>query len=322
MGNQWSMMFPPKPEFTEKSLADLEGKVYIVTGSSSGVGKELAQILFSRNAKVYVAVRSEDKAKAAIQSIESAFPESKGELVYLHLDLDDLSGIKASAQEFLGKEKRLDVLFNNAGVMKPPEGSKTKQGYELQIGTNCVAPHLFTKVLLPLMIETAKTSPAGSVRIVDVASSAVDMSPQGGVNMNNLDYKVNQGPWHKYAVSKAGNVYHSKEIARRYGKDGIVSVSLNPGNLKSELQRHLSGLEALLVKLILYPPINGAYTELFAGLSPDVTVEKNGAWIGPWGRFVPLRQDIEKGALPESEGGTSIAQKFWDWCEEQVKQYE
>ncbi|KAH8820116.1 hypothetical protein F5884DRAFT_839877 [Xylogone sp. PMI_703] len=323
MGNQLSLMFPPAPKFTEKELPDLEGKICIVTGASSGVGEALAQILFSHNAKVYVAARSEDKAKTAIQKIKSAYPESKGNLIFLRLNLDDLSGIKASAQEFLGKEQRLDVLFNNAGVMVPPDGSKTKQGYELQLGTNCLAPHLFTKLLLPLMIETAKTSPAGSVRIVDVSSSAAEgLSPRGGVDMANLDYKVNKGAWHKYGVSKAGNVYHSMEIARRYGQDGIISTPLNPGNLRTDLQRHVPSWQLMIFKFILHPPIKGAYTELFAGLSPDVTLEKNGAWISPWGRFTPLRPDLVKGALPESEGGTGIAQKWWDWCEEQVKQYE
>ena len=66
--------------------------------------------------------------------MKTNFPDSKGELVFLHLDLDDLSTIKKSAEEFLSKEQKLDVLWNNAGVMVPPQGSKTKQGYEMQLG--------------------------------------------------------------------------------------------------------------------------------------------------------------------------------------------
>jgi retinol dehydrogenase 12 len=141
-------------------------QVFIVTGSSSGVGKELAQILYSHNAKVYIAARSSEKSSVTIESIGTAFPESKGELVFLHLDLDDLTAIKKSADDFLSKEKRLDVLWNNAGVMFPPQGSKTKQGYELQLGTNNVAPFLFTKLLTPILIKTAKASSPGDVRVV------------------------------------------------------------------------------------------------------------------------------------------------------------
>jgi NAD(P)-dependent dehydrogenase (short-subunit alcohol dehydrogenase family) len=146
-------------------------------------------------------------------------------LVFLHLDLDDLTTIKKSAEEFLSKEKKLDVLWNNAGVMIPPQGSKTKQGYELQLGTNNLAPFLFTKLLTPILASTAKTSPPGAVRVVWVSSSAAEgISPANGVDMNNLDYKNDKGTWHKYGVSKAGNVFHSKEFAKRHEGDGIISV--------------------------------------------------------------------------------------------------
>ncbi len=196
-----------------------------MTGSSSGVGKELAQILYSQNAKVYIAARSSEKSFHAIESIKTSFPSSKGGLEYLHLDLDDLSTIKASAEEFLSKEKKLDVLWNNAGVMVPPQGSKTKQGYEAQLGTNNLAPFLFTKLLTPLLVASAKVNAPGSTRVVWVSSSAAEgLSPKGGVELDNLDYKVDKTPWHKYGVSKAGNLFHAKEYAKQYGVDGVISV--------------------------------------------------------------------------------------------------
>jgi len=323
MGHTYSLLSPPKAKFTEKELSDQTGKVFIVTGGTSGVGKALVQILYSHNAKVYLTGRSEQKATDAIKSIKSSVPDATGELVYLHLDLDDLTTIKKSAEEFLSKEKKLDVLWNNAGVMVPPDGSKTKQGYEMQLGTNNVAPFLFTKLLTPLLVETAKTASPGSVRVVWVASSAAEAtSPKGGVDMNNLDYKQNKQGWTKYGVSKAGNVLHGKEYAKLHKDDGIVSVSLNPGNLKTDLQRHMSGLMSYVLDFILFPPIQGAYTELFAGLSPDVKMEQTGAWIQPWGRLgVPLRKDLVAASKTEAEGGTGIAAKFWEWSEEQVKPY-
>ena len=163
------------------------------------------------------------------------FPKSNGELVYLHLDLDDLSTIKKSAEEFLSKENKLDVLWNNAGVMVPPQGSKTKQGYELQLGTNNVAPFLFTKLLTPTLVKTAKSSPPGSVRVVWVSSSAAEMfSPPGGVDLENLDYKVDKGAWPKYGVSKAGNLLHSKEFAKRFPQ--IVSVVCFPFPQRQTIQ--------------------------------------------------------------------------------------
>lgn len=202
-----------------------ELQVFIVTGANAGVGKELTQILYSKNAKVYLAARSAEKVAAAITTIKAAFPDSKGELVYLHLDLNDLTTIKASAEEFLAKESKLDVLWNNAGVMIPPQGSETKQGYELQLGTNCVAPFLFTKLLTPLLVKTAKEAPKASVRVVWVSSSAaLVLSPNGGVDMGNIDYKSGKMAQQKYGVSKAGNYLHGAEFARRFGGEGIVSV--------------------------------------------------------------------------------------------------
>jgi retinol dehydrogenase-12 len=197
----------------------------MVTGATSGVGRELTKILYSHDAKVYLAVRSPEKAFSTIQSLKTAYPKSKGEMVFLKLDLDDLRTIKASVEEFLSKEERLDVLWNNAGVMVPPQGSQTKQNYELQLGTNNVAPFLFTKLLAPILSKTAKESPVGSVRVVWVASSAAArFSPEGGVNMSNLDYKKDESAWHKYGVSKAGNILHATEFAKRYKSDGIISI--------------------------------------------------------------------------------------------------
>jgi retinol dehydrogenase-12 len=169
-------------------FSQLVAQVFIVTGLSSGVGKELAQILYAHDAKVYVAARSKERAGQVVGEIRASFLASKGELIYLHLDLEDSSAIKASAEEFLGKEDRLDVLWNNAAVMNTPVRSK---GYiQLQLGTSNIAPFLFTKLLTPILVETAKTAPKGSVRVVWMSSSAAEMiAPVGGVDVNNLDYK-------------------------------------------------------------------------------------------------------------------------------------
>lgn len=204
-------------------------QVYLVTGANTGIGKEVARILYSKNATVWIAARNDEKGANAIASIKEAHPLSNGRLEYMHLDLSDLSTIKASAEAFLTKEQRLDVLFNNAGVMFPPHGSKTAQGHELQLGTNCLGPFLFTQFLTPTLVKTAKTAPKGSVRVVWVSSSAAEhLNPHGGVDMDNLDYKRDRLYAYKYGISKAGNYYHATEYARRHHDDGIVSVVSTP----------------------------------------------------------------------------------------------
>lgn len=315
------------------------------------MGKELAQILYSKNATVYCAARSDEKALKAISSIKAAIPDSHGALIFLSLDLADLSTIKASVNEFLSKEKKLHVLFNNAGVMNPPQGSKTAQGYDLQLGVNNLGTFLFTKLLTPTLLQTAKVEddPA-CVRVVWVASSAAEtpLVPVGGVDLSNLDYHIEKNPFYKYVVSKAGNYLQGVEFARRHKADGVVSVPLNPGNLDSDLWRWMPAWAAAIFRRIfLSPSLFGAYTELFAGLSPEITMDKSGEWgeyllcpclnnlailillmltgdllpVVPWGRLMPIRKHMLDASKPVSEGGTGQAEKFWEWNEGEVKPY-
>jgi len=273
-------MFPSKPTFTEKDLPDLKGKVYMVTGSSAGIGKELARILYAKNAKVWVAARSESKATKAIEEIKASAPSSAGELVFLPLDLADLTTIKPSVERFLAAESTLHVLFNNAGVMMPNDtAGMTAQGYELHLGVNNVGTFLLTALLTPLLVATAKKSPANTVRVVWVSSSGAEMFAEEGVAISEetlRDFATVKA--NRYGLSKAGNWLHAVEFAKRHRADGIVSIPLNPGNLRSELFRDSGVGLKFLARTVGYPVVNGAYTELFAGLSPDVTLDNSGEW--------------------------------------------
>ncbi|KAF4973340.1 hypothetical protein FSARC_318 [Fusarium sarcochroum] len=320
--NHYDEARPPAPTFTEKDLHDLSGKVYVITGSNTGIGKELATILYSKNAKVYIAARNESKALAAIESIRQEHPSSNGSLPFLHLELDDLPQVSKAARKLLSQESRIDVLFNNAGVMNVPPGSVTKQGYELTMGTNNLGHYLFTELVTPRLVETAKIAPKDSVRVIWLGSIWTYAAPKDGMDFGNLDYKQkDESKFYKYHVSKAGAYYEAADYAFKHKKDGIISVALNPGNLKTDLQRHNSAMARRIKGTLSHSPIYGAYTELFAGLSPDVTMEKTGGWIVPWGRFGVPREDLERGARPTSEGGTGMAQKWTAWLEEQVKPY-
>ena len=143
MPSTFSQAFPPAPTFTEKNVGSLNGKVrtrfrsmkarietttqvFIVSGSTSGVGYELSKLLHGQGGDVYIAARSSKKVNRAIEDIASSAPASKGRLSPLLLDLSDLSTIKKAVDDFLRKENRLDVLVHNAGLMTPPAGSKSK----------------------------------------------------------------------------------------------------------------------------------------------------------------------------------------------------
>ncbi|KAH6603969.1 short-chain dehydrogenase [Trichoderma cornu-damae] len=313
--------FPGAPTFTDKNVPDLEGKTIIVTGSNTGLGKEIAQILYSKNAKVYMMARSEDKTNKAIESIKSTVTKSTGELIYLKLDLSDIPSAKASAEEFLRREQKLHLLFNNAGVGYPEKGSKSQQGYELQLGVNCLGTFAFTKALTPALVSTAKTAPANSVRVIWVSSSAAEAIPAKNY-VDNLSKLDKMGLFEQYCVSKLGNYWHATEFAARYKADGVISIPLNPGNLDSDFWRTQGALvTCVLRKTLLHPPVYGAYTNLFAAFSPQVTIERSGNFVAPWGKFWNVSKEMIDGSKPKSQGGTGIANNFWEWTEAQIKPY-
>lgn len=129
MPSLFSAIFPPAPTFTDKDLPSLAGKVFIVTGAASGLGFELAKIIYLAGGTVYIAARSVSRCDDAIEKIkvQTRGRKSEGKLKTMVIDLADLGTIKGAADEFLRQETRLDVLVNNAGVMIPPAGSKGKQ---------------------------------------------------------------------------------------------------------------------------------------------------------------------------------------------------
>ncbi|KAJ5677543.1 short-chain dehydrogenase [Penicillium maclennaniae] len=317
----WTQSFCiPSPPLTEKNLPDQKGRVHIVTGGYAGVGKELSAILYEKGATVYIAGRNEQKAEDAMRQIEEEYPSASGHLRFLLLDLNDLTSIKASAETFMAQESRLDVLVNNAGVMFPPEGSKTTQGHDLQFGTNMLGPFLFTKLLMPILVETAKTAVPGSVRVLWASSLGIQvLSPNGGGMV--LDEsgapKVLDNQETNYGQTKVGNVFLAVKLQELYGSQGVRSVSFNPGNLKTELQRHSTGLMMKLADLMLHPAKFGAYTELYSGWSEEVGADKSITYVMPWGRDGThiVRSDIQKAI----ENG--LADKVWNWCESETKSY-
>lgn len=237
-------------------------------------------MLYSKDAKVYIAARSEERAQKAIEDIKSLKPESRGALYFLRLDLSDLTTIKSAVNSFLKRETKLHVLFNNAGIQSP-NPTKTVHGHETHLGVNCVGTFLFTKLLTPILTTTAKSEPQSSVRVIWVSSSGAEIAGEKsvGLHMDNLDYHIEKPPLYKYAISKVGNYLHGVEFAKRCKADGVISIPMNPGNLASDLYREqTSFIFRLMTRYMMYPPVNGAYTELYAGLSPDISIENSGSW--------------------------------------------
>ncbi|KAI0465630.1 short-chain dehydrogenase [Xylaria cf. heliscus] len=326
MGAQWSQFFPPNPGFTEVDIPPLDDKVFLITGGASGIGYELAKILYQKNGRVYIAGRSESKAQKAITEIQRTLPASNpgGRLEFLHLELDDLSSIKATVEAFRKKEQKLHVLWNNAGVSRPPVGTVSKQGIELQLATNCLGPFLLTQLLLPCLEAAGSSNPTDDpARIIWASSQAIELSaPKGGLIMSEVRSPPSDAT-RLYVNSKTGNLFLATEFARRYGSSqGILSVALNPGAASTNLFRHTPSVKYLAWPL-LHKPEMAALTEAYAGLSKHVSMETNGCYIIPWGRIsTSLRNDLlEATKLPE-EGGSGRASEFWSFCEEMTADYQ
>ncbi|KAJ7654397.1 hypothetical protein DFH06DRAFT_1202270 [Mycena polygramma] len=308
-----SQSFPPKTKFSTNDVPDLAGKVCIVTGGNTGVGKETIRVLLNKNSKVYMAARSQSKAEAAIKELKE---QTGKDALFLKLDLGDLKTIKVSAAEFLSKEPELHVLFNNGGVMMPPVEDRTADGYDLQFGTNVLGPFFFTKLLLPALLAGAKSSSDGKARVVNTSS--------GMHLMNSLDFKIilddkkrkKAGAQSLYALSKFALVAYSAELARRYADQNLVVTSLHPGVIKTDLHRHMTGALGSVINImertVLHDVSYGALTQLYAGTTVE-GAQLNGKYLIPWARIGKPHPDSQN---PE------LGKELWDWMEEQLKAVE
>ncbi|KAG8901966.1 hypothetical protein FRB99_004984 [Tulasnella sp. 403] len=222
--------FPPKPTFMpERDIPDLSGKVIIVTGGNTGIGKETIKQLLLKNAKVYMASRTKSRAEAAIAELQEKTGRTA---LFLELDLGDLDAIRRAAEEFKSKEKALHILFNSAGVMTPPIDQLTNDGYDLQFGTNVLGHAHFTLLLIPELLAGAKSSADGKARVVNTSSNGAYLHPKIlWDTLTDTTERKNLGSRYLYFQSKFGNAVFSNELARRYGKQGIISNALNPGNV-------------------------------------------------------------------------------------------
>ncbi|KIJ40138.1 hypothetical protein M422DRAFT_230313 [Sphaerobolus stellatus SS14] len=317
--SQPSQFLPPASTFApERDIPDLKGKVVIVTGGNSGVGYETVKQLLLKDAKVYLAGRNPQKCKAAVKRLKE---ETKGkEPVFLRLDLADLKSVRKAAEEFMSKEERLDVLFNNAGVMMPRNEMLTAQGYDIQFGTNVLGHYFFTILLMPALEKSTKHYGV-KARIVNTSSIANHAAPgPTGINWRTLKGgeerdKVLNSTWLPfkselmlYGASKIGSIFLSNILVRYYG-DIVASCSLNPGGIRTELYQHLSYLNRLSVTLFLYPPTLGALTQLWAGTTATLD-EMNGNYFQPWAR--PGTPD-PRAANEQTQDELKV------WLEEQVK---
>jgi len=284
-----------KANWTTDDILNVKGKVAVVTGGNSGLGKETARVLAQKGVKVILAVRSTDRGEDAAIEIRKEFPKSYVEV--MKLDLSSLASVKSFAKEFLGRYEHLDFLINNAGVMVPPY-TKTEDGFELQFGTNHLAHFALTGLLLPLLESTEDS------RIVTISSVA---HLTGDVNFHDLAWEQRKYDAPKaYADSKIANLYFTYELARKLNKSSIKVLAAHPGWTSTNLQKNWR-LFRLLNPFFAQKPEMGALPTLRAVTDPDA---QSGDYFGPSG-WQEVRGYPKKVASNKRSNDKEIAENLW-----------
>ena len=247
--------------WTTARMPDLTGKTVVITGGNSGIGLEAARVFAARGARVVLAVRNEQKGHAAAATIA-------GSTEVRRLDLADLATVRTFAAEWRGP---IDILVNNAGILVPPFGH-TRDGFELQFGTNHLGHFALTNLLLPHVTG----------RVVTIASSAHRTATLDLDDPNWSARKYSRTA--AYGASKLANLLFTLDLQHRLARAGsaVLAMAAHPGWASTNLGATSYGRVAnaaigLLNKVVAQDAAAGATPTLFAATEPIL----GGSYVGP-----------------------------------------
>ena len=237
-------------------------QTFIVTGANTGIGKITATELARAGHHVILACRSQDKTEPVLADIRREVPGANVE--YVHLDLGDLASVRACAQALLDRGTPIHGLVNNAGLAG--QRGATKDGFEIQFGTNHLGHYLFTRLLLDRIVESA---PA---RIINVSSASHYQAKR-------IDWDAVTEPtrtvtaMREYAVSKLANVLFTKELARRLDADKVTAYAVHPGVVATDVWRRVPVPLRWVIKKFMITPEEGARSSLRCATDPELARE-------------------------------------------------
>ncbi len=291
-----------KLEWGHDQIPDQKGRVIIITGSTSGLGKEAARVLAGKGANIIMAVRNKNKGSKVAELIKKRYQGAKIEV--MKVDLNILESVRAFAKEFENTHSRLDILINNAGIMACPF-ARTEDGFEIQMGVNHLGHFALTGYLLPLLQRTS-----GS-RIVVTSSIA---HKTGDINFDDINWeKRSYNTAKAYSDSKIANLYFTYELARKF-KDipnAPIVTAAHPGWTKTDLQRH-SFLARILNPIFSQGVKQGVLPTLRAAVDENA---KQGDYFGPNG-FQEMKGAPVKVRSNGRSHDQSKAAKLWELSEE------
>ncbi len=260
-------------KWTTDDIPDQTGRVAVITGANTGLGYETARALAEHGAHVVLAVRNLDKGKDAAARITAASP--RADVGLQELDLTSLDSIRAAARQLRSDHDRIDLLINNAGVMYTPK-STTKDGFELQFGTNHLGHFALTGLLLDRLL------PVAGSRIVTVSS--IGHRIRADIHFDDLQWEHSYNRVSAYGQAKLANLLFTYELQRRLAPHGTtIGAGAHPGGSNTELMRNLPPLVArvsAVIEPLFQDPAMGALPSLRAATDPAVV---GGQYFGPDG---------------------------------------
>jgi protochlorophyllide reductase len=292
-----------------RDMPDQSGRVAIVTGANSGLGYETVLALARKNARIVMACRNLEKGEAALNQVRQYTPIA--DITLMQLDLAVLASVREFVEAFTTAYDRLDMLFNNAGVMARPY-TQTKDGFELQMGVNHFAHFALTGLLLDTLFATP-----GS-RVVTVSSMAARLTT---IDLDDLDYNNDYDRYDAYYRTKLANLLFMLELHRRLSSANAptISVAAHPGYTNTDLQFNAVDASGSFFEGAIYAFTNrfiaqsakmGVLPQLYAATAPDV---KGGQYYGP--SFFSVRGYPQLEDLSAKARDAADAAKLWDISE-------
>lgn len=295
--------------WTLDDLPSQKGRTILITGTG-GLGFEDALALAQAGGDVIIAGRNPIKGADAVRRIKEKAPQASVTLEVV--DLASLTSIEALAKRLKETRDHIDVLINNAGIMTPPTRETTKDGFELQFGTNYLGHFALTGHLLPLL----KLGQAP--RVVTVSSIAV-RSASAAINFDDLQAERQYKPMPVYTQSKLACLMFAFELQRRSEEAGwgITSIAAHPGVSRTDLlhngpgRRSLQGFLRSFMWFLFQPVAQGALPTLFAATSPSA---RGGAYYGP-DRLGETRGHPTEAQIPRQAMEKHVAHRLWEISE-------
>lgn len=298
---------------------NLEGKVFLITGGYAGLGAESAKALLKAKAKVIIVGRNaktQQKFVADLLNDKSLKISEKQIDAEQTMDLGDLESVSQFAKHIYHKYEQIDVLMNNAGIMATPAG-KTKDGFEIQMGTNVIGHFLLAKILAPKTKRQVWLSSAGHLLVDEYpGKQSIENAPSIDIEaITNVDAN-NYHSWRRYQQSKLGDILLSKQFIKEF--PGLYSYSVHPGTNQTNLGKHISFWNKLkmIPKMItgqikIKKPEEGAATQVYCSVASVIELE-NGAYYA----------DCQLEPSAKSSHNAEDAKKLFDYCNRVTKKYQ